>query len=117
MIYHCPFCGGRAPKSRRVDLFHRLTDAEQRRLCELTKSLRTIQDVTAALGEPDIRQPIGLVSTTPERDGNPETTQSYPVLIYTRLSDIADVYVRIDPNDRVSINFQGKAIQKDSDGN
>lgn len=62
MIYHCPFCGGRAPKSRRSELFHRLTHAEQHRLSELTKDMRTIQDVTVGLGEPDIRQPIGMVS-------------------------------------------------------
>src|SRR6266545_3043282 len=32
MIYHCPFCGGRAPESRRDELFHRLTEAERHRL-------------------------------------------------------------------------------------
>jgi hypothetical protein len=112
MIYHCPFCGGRAPKSRRSELFHRLTHAEQRRLCELTKSMRTIQDVTAAFGEPDIKQPVGMVITKPERDGKPETTQSYPVMIYTKLSDIADVHVTIYPTDRVGISFQGKGVKK-----
>ena len=110
MIYHCPFCGGRAPKSRRSELFHRLTHAEQRRLCELTKSMRTTQDVTAAFGEPDIKQPVGMVITKPERDGKPETTQSYPVMIYTKLSDTADVHVTVYPTERVGITFQGKGV-------
>jgi hypothetical protein len=56
MIYHCPFCGGKAPKSRRDELFHRLPHAEQRRLGELTHNLRTVQEVTAALGEPDFER-------------------------------------------------------------
>jgi len=114
MIYHCPFCGGRAPKSRRGDLFHRLTHAEQRRLSGLTKDLRTVQDVAMAFGEPDIRQPIGMMQTIPERDGKPETTQSYPVMIYTKLSETADVHVTIYPADRVGISFQGKAVKKDA---
>ena len=114
MIYHCPFCGGRAPKSRRDELFDRLTHAEQHRLCELTKSMRTIQDVAAAFGEPDIRQAIGMVVTTPERDGKPEMTQSYPVMIYTKLSEIANVHVTDYPTDRVGITFQGKGVKKDA---
>jgi hypothetical protein len=114
MIYHCPFCGGRAPQSRRADLFHRLTHAEQNRLSKLTKDMRTLQDVVSSFGEPDIRHPIGMMQTIPERDGNPETTQSYPVLIYTKLSETADIHVTIYPTDRVAIAFQGKAVKEDS---
>jgi len=108
MIYYCPFCGGSAPKSKRGLLFHTLTDKEQKRLVALTKDMRTIEDVTNKFGEPEIRQPVGRVITKPERDGNPETTQSYPVLIYTNLSDIADMHVTVYPTDRVGISFQGK---------
>jgi len=111
MIYHCPFCGGKAPKSRRDNLFHRLPLAEMRRLGELTHNLRTVQEVTAAFGRPDINRPNGMISTTPERDGNPETTQAYPEMIYNKLSDVADVRVLIYPNDRVVISFEGKEIK------
>ena len=114
MIYHCPFCGGRAPKSRRSELFHRLTNTERQRLCELTKNMRTLQDVTSLLGEPDIRQPIGHVRTIPERDGKPETTTSYPNMIYKKLSEIADVHVTIYPEDKIGISFLGKAVKKDA---
>jgi len=114
MIYHCPFCGGRAPKSRRSELFHRLTHAEQRRLCELTKDMRTLQDVTAAFGKPDTKQPIGMVITMPEKDGKPESTESYPIMIYKKLSDTADVHVIVYPADRVGISFQGKAVKKNA---
>ena len=65
MIYHRPFCGGKAPKSRRDELFHRLSQAEQIRLSKLTKDLRTIDEVRGALGESDFDSPTGLVVTTP----------------------------------------------------
>jgi hypothetical protein len=114
MIYYCPFCGGSTPRSRRSLLFHTLTDAERHRLTNLTKDMRTVQDVTGAFGEPDIHQPVGCVITTPERDGKPETTKSYPVMIYTKLSEIADIHVTIHPADRVGISFQGKGVKKDA---
>lgn len=111
-VYYCPFCGGNAPKSRRDRLFHTLTNAERQRLSTLTKDMRTVENVTRAFGEPNIRQPIGLTITEPERDGKPETTQSYPVLIYTELSEIANVHVTVYPTDRVGISFQGKGKKR-----
>jgi hypothetical protein len=112
MIYYCPFCGGSTPKSRRSLLFHTLTDVERQRLCDLTKDMRMVQEVVGAFGEPDIRQPIGMVQTVPERDGKPETTKSCPVMIYTKLSETADMHVTIYPADRVGISFHGKAVKK-----
>lgn len=115
LIYYCPFCGGSTPKSRRDRLFHRITGHEQLRLCNLTKDLRTAQDVTNAFGQPDINHQVGRVTTTPERKGKPEITKSRPVMVYTKLSEIADVYVTIRPNDRVDIHFQGKGVKKNAD--
>src|SRR5215831_5990006 len=112
MIYYCPFCGGSAPKSRRDRLFHRLTHAERQRLVSLTKDIRTVQDVTRAFGKPDIRHPVGEVVTKPERDGKPETTQSYPMMVYTKISKTADVYVAVYPTDRVGISFQTKSVKR-----
>ncbi len=108
LIYFCPFCGGSAPKSKRAQLFHTLTETERQRLCDLTKTLRTVQDVTSAFGEPDIRS--SMVVCKPEGEGVPETTQSYPVMIYTKLSDTAYVQVKIYPTDRVEITFQTKPM-------
>lgn len=104
-------CGGKAPESRRSELFHRLPNAEQERLGKLTHNLHSVQEVTAALGEPDFERPNGMVTTTPERDGNPEITRTYPTMIYTKLSDVADVHVLVYPNDKVAISFQGKEIK------
>ncbi len=110
LVYFCPFCGGKAPKSQRSSLFHRLTDVERQRLSESTKDLRTVQDVIAAFGEPDVKWSVGVTVITPEKEGAPETTQSYPAMTYTKLSDIADVHVTIYPTDRVGISFQGKPM-------
>jgi hypothetical protein len=109
LIYFCPFCGGRAPKSQRSRLFHQLTEAERHRPTDLTKDLRTLQDVIAALGEPDVKG-LSMTVTTPEKEGKPETTQAYPVRTYSKLSDTANVNVQIYPSDRVAITFQGKPM-------
>jgi len=114
-IYHCPFCGGKAPKSHRDDLFHRLSLAEKIRLSKSTKDLHTIDDVIAALGEPDIREPTGVIMTTPERDGNPEKTQVYPMMTYTGLSKAANVVVTVYANDSVRIHFEGKEVKANVD--
>ncbi|WP_459853519.1 DUF6980 family protein [Dongia sp. agr-C8] len=47
-IYHCFFCGGRMPRSRREDFFHTVSDAESRRLFDLTNPPKTVADVVAA---------------------------------------------------------------------
>lgn len=109
LIYFCPFCGGPVPKSRRSQLFHQLADAERHRLTELTKDLRTVQEVIAALGEPDAKG-LSMTVTTPEKEGRPESSQTYPVMTYSKLSDTASVNVQIYPTDRVAITFQGKPM-------
>ncbi len=110
MIYHCPFCGGRAPKSKRGDLFAKLTNKETRRLTDLTKDLHTLDEVFAALGKPDRDSPVGMTVVTPEKADKPETTQNFRTLAYTKLSDTADIHITVYPMDRVAITFQGKYV-------
>jgi len=109
VIRFCPFCGGRAPKSKRSSLFHQLTGAERHRLTELTRNLRTVKDVIASLGEPDVKG-LSMAITKAEKEGMPETTQNYPVMTYSKLSDVANVHVQVYPTDRVAITFQGKPM-------
>jgi hypothetical protein len=108
LIYFCPWCGGEAPDSQRGSLLHSLTDSERQRLAELTKNLRTEQEVIATLGEPDRRQPGGMRFTVPENGDESETTQSCQVLTYTRMSDLADLNVLVYPTGKVGISFHGK---------
>jgi hypothetical protein len=109
LIYYCPFCGGKMPESQRNRFFHIITDDERTRLCELTKDLRTVQDVKSAFGNPEDQRKV--VTTVPERDGKPEIVMSRPLMIYTKLSEIADVHVIVSPDDRVDIRFHSKSIK------
>jgi hypothetical protein len=110
LVYYCPLCGGRAPASKRSSLFQRLDDFERRRLSELTKDLRTVQEVVAAFGQPDVRRPVGMTIIRPEIEGVPETAQSFPAMTYSRLSETANVYVSVYPDDKVSVSFQPKPM-------
>jgi hypothetical protein len=112
-IYHCPFCGGRAPESKRGELFAKVSKDEISRLSKLTENIHTLEDALRGLGEPDVDDPNGMVVTTPERGGNPETTEVFRVLTYKKLSKTADVFVSVLPNGRVAhISFGGKYIGK-----
>ena len=108
LIYFCPLCGGRAPASKRGNLFQKLDQAERHRLSELTKDLHTVQDLIAAFGQPDVRIPLRMTVITEAKEGLPETTQSYPVMIYNNLSDVAVIHATVYPNDKVAISFQTK---------
>jgi hypothetical protein len=114
MIYYCPFCGGRTPKSRRARLFNTLTHDERERLFKLTEGYRTLDEVIAAFGQPDIDQPVGVAKITPEREGIPEITEGGRVVVYTKLSDTADVRVKVHPTGVVGFSFLSKAIKKDA---
>ena len=110
MVYFCPICGYAAPDSLRGSLFARISHKEHRRLDELTQHLKTLDEVLAALGTPNRDQPHGFGSMTPATDNQPPTHNTYRVLVYTELSDVAEVHVTVYPLDRVYISYQGKYI-------
>jgi hypothetical protein len=91
IIYHCPFCGGAAPPSKRDLLFAPIPREEHTRLTALLKPLKTIGDVLSTLGVPD--HDSYSVTHYPSRD------ESAPGIIYNRelryqgLSDVADVCI------------------------
>jgi hypothetical protein len=107
-IYHCPFCGGKAPESLPRDLFKRIPDEEARRLLGLNKDFKNADEVIAALGPPDADQPLGVVIEHHEPDGRPPRATAHRVLVCTRLSEAADVYVTVYPGDGVEFALQGK---------
>lgn len=113
-VYYCPICGGSAPPSRRGSLFHTISQAERERLFELTSGIETVQDVISQWGEPDLRMSTGLSKITPERDDQPETAQSFPAMIYSNLSEVAEVRVVVFPMGRVEFLFSGKEKKESS---
>ena len=72
-IYHCPFCGGAAPPSKRDTLFTNISDQEAARLYRLFEGMHTLEEVVRALGPPDDDMERGLTVREPEKEGKPPT--------------------------------------------
>ena len=112
-IYHCFFCGGAAPRSKRGSLFATITQNEQDRLRDLTSGFATLADVIRKFGKPDEDMDTGLVSKWPAKRGKPPTIKSYRVLRYYDLSKTAQVeFVDYGPETGVRATLQGKYIGK-----
>ncbi len=82
IFYHCPFCGGRAPASRRNKLFAVIPEAESVRLLRLTSGFDTLDEVIDAFGEPDHDFGSSERLMQPERGDDPPTVQAARVLQY-----------------------------------
>jgi hypothetical protein len=99
-IYHCLFCGGRTPASRRDEMFMHVTDAERIRLMSIVCELKTLPDLIAALGAPDEDDPAGTAMTKTADDGR-EQTNFYRLLTYNNLSPTAHLCVQVGLDNRV----------------
>ncbi len=108
IIYHCPFCGGAAPASKRELLFHVIPPAEQQRLTAMLAPVQTISDALRLLGTPDDDNPVGVVSRTDETDHSPSSVASSRTLTYHGLSDVANVCVTECSDGRAFYSLQGK---------
>ena len=109
-IYHCPFCGGAAPKSLNSTLFATISSSELIRLRELTKDIKTIKDAFSKLGKPDEDDPAGAGINTPEKGGEPPKYETFHSLRYHGLSDVAYIEITDYLRERVHISFLGKCI-------
>lgn len=111
LFYHCPFCGGKTPESKRALLFTHPTEVELQRLEELTDSLETVGQVLQKLGPPDEdiavpQEAVEMMRTMPgweEGDTGRE-------LRYSGLSDTATVGFKVFEEDTVKVYFVGKYI-------
>jgi hypothetical protein len=110
MIYHCPWCGGTAPESKRHLLFAVIPTDEERRLAGLLAPVRTVRGAYKRLGRPDRDDAAYAFIGTYEQDGCPPTTSPQRVLVYERLSDVADVVLHAEPGGRVQWRLAGKYI-------
>jgi hypothetical protein len=109
MIYHCPFCGGRTPKSRRDQLFAEVSDSEYQRLHELTANVASVDDALRILGKPSreesIPPPKGSTAPT-DRNGNP----TWPVrfLTFSDVSKVAEIQISVKPDNKIEVTFGPK---------
>ena len=111
-IYHCPFCGGRAPEALRAKMFATVSLQETARLHLLTKDLQSEADVLARLGEPTHTFDPGLTSIAPDEDDKPGAIRTYKTLRYDNHSDTATIEVYVERDGKVQIIFSGKYVGK-----
>ena len=109
VVYYCFFCGGKAPISKRGELFARVSPDEKARLVSLCKDIRTFDDAMRVFGPPDQDMPSGLMLEVVNESGSSEST-FHRVIVYTGLSDAADVRFTHTLGDQVSTSFQGKYL-------
>lgn len=94
VVRFCMSCGGHAPQSRRDDLFHRVSDAEQARLVELISGLRTADEVRERLGEPD-ELLESAVWYSKEVGPGPQEGEAFDLWTYVGFSDVASVLFEV----------------------
>jgi hypothetical protein len=63
LIYHCPFCGGTAPESKRDRLFAVISSDEEERLFALSRDVKTVEEALVILGPPRSAARCGLAAT------------------------------------------------------
>ena len=106
IIYHCPCCGGAAPKSKRRLRFMRIPALEESRLAELLREIETIDDALQELGTPDLE---GTSATRqPEFPTRRPWIQHHRYILYHSLSNVADVWITERPDGKIHWQLQGK---------
>ena len=109
-IYHCPFCGGAAPESKRGLLFAVIPSEETRRLYKILGSIETLDQAIQIFGPPDDDNPRGLTETQPEREGTAPTIETFRTIRYFGLSETADVIIAETRTGGVHFWLQGKHL-------
>ena len=99
VIYHCPFCGGAAPESTRSRSFANIDDVESTRLQNLVRDIKSADDALKMLGRPDS-----------DRQVKSEHGASRRVLIFSRLSDAADVHVNTSAGNSAEVTIAPKHL-------
>lgn len=112
VIYHCPWCGGVGPRSKRASFFAAITRSESERLQRLTSGLGSVEDTIARLGKPDGEDVSGTTIVTPATRREPPSVTTYRTLRFSKLSETAEV-ILIDYGPKgVGFSFQGKSLKK-----
>ena len=93
MIYHCPWCGGVAPKSKRSQLFAKITRTELKRLEKLISKIKSVEEAIAAFGEPAHDDPQGTTVETPATSSDPPRIEIFRTLTFEGVSKVADVHL------------------------
>lgn len=113
VIYHCPFCGGAAPESKRDLLVAQIPAAERQRLLDLLSGVQTIDGAIEKFGKPD----FAGVSTSKyaEREGEAPRIEPHRHIRYGNLSDVAEVWITERPDGKIYARLQGKSLGNEAD--
>jgi hypothetical protein len=112
----CPFCGCKAPKSRRESLFEVVPEAEMERLQNLVKGIKTLDDARRVLGEPDdVLEPGGSSGTTESEAEPPGVTFYGRMFRWLHVSTSAEVFVQVPALAEVSVGITPKPKRDASD--
>lgn len=106
VIYHCPFCGGVAPRSQPEQLFHAIPPDEQERLLEMLAPLKTIEMAMGVLGTPTLDS--HSTQRTFECDGSPPAIKFSRMLTYDELSETASVWITERDDGGIVFQLVGK---------
>jgi len=109
-IYHCPFCGGAAPKSKRDKLFTDIPTEEQSRLAHLLEGIDSIESAIAKFGKPDFDGFVNIKHRG--SDGESPRLSRQRDIRYHRLSDTADVWITELYSGKAFWQLQGKYVGK-----
>ena len=111
-LYHCPFCGGAMPRSKRSEAFAHITEAELQRLAQLTAGLTSVDHAVQVLGKPQHDHPTGSAERWPAKGGRAPRVTSHRMLTFTRLSKTADVDIIDHGPLGVRVCFRGRHLGK-----
>jgi hypothetical protein len=114
-IYHCTFCGGAAPKSKRSQFFHAIPAREEARLAEIMAGLATVDAVIRRLGKPSFDMTNGATWKVPGRGGRPPSVQHLRQLRYTNLSKVAEIRITEHEDGRATWRLSGKPLAQRAD--
>lgn len=109
LLYHCPWCGGAAPPSRRSSFFAVVPSAEWNRLAELTSGVKTVEQALRKLGPADEGEPLGL-TIYPAAGGEPPRAEGYRTLTFSTVSKVANVVLNDFGPRGVSFSFHAKGL-------
>ncbi len=108
VIYHCPFCGGAAPESKRELLFAVIPSEEAERIATVLLPIHSLDDAIRILGAPDFDGFTTLRED--EKDDSAPSLKQYRQIRYTRLSSVADIWIEEHPNGKAWWHLQGKYV-------
>jgi hypothetical protein len=109
VMRYCFSCGGRAPISKRDQLFAKLAHTEVERLSNMCAGVRTFQNAIDIFGSPESDHNQGSTTIDKTKDGADEHIP-HRVITYNNLSDTAVVQFIQQAGDLVSVSFIGKYL-------